>query len=242
MSFSLKIGAYRCFPNEPQGFDDVGRINIIIGRNNSGKSSLLDMVEFACGPSTASASTSRAVLHYRIDMNESHLEAFSGSKSGGSFPQGVAQREYARKFLGRKLAWFRRLGQSDATQFKMVERPGDQGADLWDNILRLPAVSPLEGRPCLRLGAARDVGPDSLDSARDSGSWTEDGSNVTCVLTTFLHRSSQKKETVTKTLLERLNYARELLVRPPRKVENAESTAQAREPVQLHPSTKSSTP
>ena len=41
---SIKIKNYKCFI-EPEGFDEIKRMNIIIGRNNSGKSSLLDVIE-----------------------------------------------------------------------------------------------------------------------------------------------------------------------------------------------------
>ena len=42
---SIKVKKYRCFRDEFAGFDQIKPINIIIGRNNSGKSSLLDMLE-----------------------------------------------------------------------------------------------------------------------------------------------------------------------------------------------------
>jgi hypothetical protein len=43
---SVKIRRNKCFKEEFAGFDCIKPINIIIGRNNSGKSVLLDMVEF----------------------------------------------------------------------------------------------------------------------------------------------------------------------------------------------------
>ena len=42
---SIKIKNYKCFGNEPQGFEKIYPINIIIGKNNSGKSSLIDMMK-----------------------------------------------------------------------------------------------------------------------------------------------------------------------------------------------------
>lgn len=36
---------YRCFKNDFAGFEKFKRLNIIIGRNNTGKSSLLDLLE-----------------------------------------------------------------------------------------------------------------------------------------------------------------------------------------------------
>ena len=41
----LKIENYKCF-KEPIGFEKIKPINIVIGKNNTGKSTLIDMVEF----------------------------------------------------------------------------------------------------------------------------------------------------------------------------------------------------
>jgi putative ATP-dependent endonuclease of the OLD family len=47
---SVKIRDYKCFGHEEQGFEKILPINIIIGKNNSGKSSLLDLIEFLIDP------------------------------------------------------------------------------------------------------------------------------------------------------------------------------------------------
>jgi AAA15 family ATPase/GTPase len=41
---SLKAKNFKCFGEEPQGFEKIMPFNIIIGRNNSGKSALLDLL------------------------------------------------------------------------------------------------------------------------------------------------------------------------------------------------------
>lgn len=43
--YGIKISNYKCF-KEPIGFDEIKPINVIIGKNNIGKSSLIDMIEF----------------------------------------------------------------------------------------------------------------------------------------------------------------------------------------------------
>jgi hypothetical protein len=48
---SIKASNLKCFGQTPQGFDVIRPVNIIIGRNNTGKTTLLDMLEFAQEPS-----------------------------------------------------------------------------------------------------------------------------------------------------------------------------------------------
>lgn len=44
--FSIKVRHLKCFGDQEQGFEEIKPINLIIGRNNSGKSTLLDLIEF----------------------------------------------------------------------------------------------------------------------------------------------------------------------------------------------------
>lgn len=48
---SIYFKGHLCFKKEWSGFDTVKPINVIIGRNNSGKSHLLDLVEALCNKS-----------------------------------------------------------------------------------------------------------------------------------------------------------------------------------------------
>ena len=45
---SIYFKGHSCFKNDWAGFDEIKPINVIIGRNNSGKSHLLDLVEALC--------------------------------------------------------------------------------------------------------------------------------------------------------------------------------------------------
>ena len=45
---SIYFKGHLCFQKEWAGFDTIKPINVIIGRNNSGKSHLLDLVEALC--------------------------------------------------------------------------------------------------------------------------------------------------------------------------------------------------
>ena len=45
-SIGIRASNLKCFGDDPQGIDPIAPINIIIGRNNTGKTSLLDMIDF----------------------------------------------------------------------------------------------------------------------------------------------------------------------------------------------------
>lgn len=46
ITLSVKVRNLKCFGESEQGFDHIKLINLIIGRNNSGKSTLLDLIEY----------------------------------------------------------------------------------------------------------------------------------------------------------------------------------------------------
>src|SRR5436190_1645552 len=50
---SITCRQFKCFSDAPYGFDKIKPVNVIIGRNNSGKSTLLDLIDFATRPSAA---------------------------------------------------------------------------------------------------------------------------------------------------------------------------------------------
>lgn len=68
---SIKVRDYKCFASEPQGFDKIYPINIIIGKNNSGKSSLVDLIEYLIHPTDEFLETGRGRI--RGEVIVSHL-------------------------------------------------------------------------------------------------------------------------------------------------------------------------
>ena len=78
---SVKIKNYKCFDSDLQGFDKIYPINVIIGKNNSGKSSLIELINFLFEPKTEfidfgrSGKKSEVVISTVITKNES-IEIF----------------------------------------------------------------------------------------------------------------------------------------------------------------------
>ncbi len=74
---SLRISGYKSFGPDGSSFDTIRPMNVVIGRNNSGKSALIDAVEFACkrGPIPADSNHkgTKGVLSFSTPL--SALEA-----------------------------------------------------------------------------------------------------------------------------------------------------------------------
>src|SRR3954451_15797349 len=45
---SIRFKGHRCFKDHFVGFDEIRPVNVMIGKNNSGKSQMLDFVEALC--------------------------------------------------------------------------------------------------------------------------------------------------------------------------------------------------
>ncbi len=206
MTFSIKISGYQCFRDEPQGFEQVRTMNIIIGRNNSGKSSLLDMVGFACNlrEHRNDALNGEGTLHYRVPIREDMLGPFQSNSHGGQLGQWTNHRVYAEQFIGKEISWSQHLGESRSPPMNVVA-PDKLAKDQWENVPAMQTSRPWRNAHYLRLGAARDISTAQLDYANDPGEWEDDGRGVTRTVTAFLRKQSLPKEVVTKVMLEHLN-------------------------------------
>lgn len=91
-----------CFTKEWSGFDTVKPINVIIGRNNSGKSHLLGFVEALCQDDLRGRGLQ---CRYRCRLNE---DALMGKFSPGSHSVAVGGdlwHEHGQLFVGAQVEW-----------------------------------------------------------------------------------------------------------------------------------------
>ncbi len=86
----LRVHNYKPFAESAQGFDRIARINVIIGRNNTGKSALLDIVDYAVGPQDLGPHGFRGkspAVEIELPIAESVIEqVFPRNTSGGPLP------------------------------------------------------------------------------------------------------------------------------------------------------------
>lgn len=203
---SLKVKNYKCFGNEFQGFDKIYPINVIIGRNNTGKSSLLELVQYAVLPSPGfkelkHRGRGNPEVIISQPLQESELKrVFPPDSSGGGIP-GSNHWEYGSRWIGKTITY--RLEHGLPNAFVGLDPPFDfigsrsysqQLADLTHNMF--------SGKIFKHLSAERDILPE-----KESGSLNLDpkGSTATNIIQRFINISSLPSSLVDKTLLGELN-------------------------------------
>lgn len=108
---SIKVASYKCFGQEAQGLESIKPINLIIGRNNSGKSAVLDLVSFFV---RAKFDTPQLLWHQNnmrprfiitTEPTEYELQqVFRPNTRSGNLPAGNDW-AYGTRFLGCRLTW-----------------------------------------------------------------------------------------------------------------------------------------
>ena len=99
---SIHFKGYSCFKKDWAGFDTIKPVNVIIGRNNSGKSHLLDLVEALCDGKLFDRGWD---YRCRGVLDENSLKrVFSENTSGGALG-GNHWNDHGRYFVNIEMTW-----------------------------------------------------------------------------------------------------------------------------------------
>jgi len=205
-SLAVKVRNYKCFGDEEQGFTTILPINLIIGRNNSGKSTLLELIQYVAHPSENfqklghKGNTLPEVFLMQPAQETELRTVFKEDTSGG--PIGVRHWLFGSKLIGSTIKYkLKPDGQREFISIDtQVELP--RGIDgMWTQLAhRMP--NPLSGKIFKRLRAERDIVP-------EGDSWlpviSENGNGTTGTIVSFLTNSSLPREVVEVNLLNSLN-------------------------------------
>lgn len=211
--FSAKIKHYKCFGEEEQGFDCIRPMNLIIGRNNSGKSSLLDLIEFL----TKEKPEFQEIHHHQKHPPEIILETscaemdlkrvFQEGTSGGDLR--IDHWDFGKQYVGRILKWKYQSSYS-INKFLSLDEPQIQNPlknlnaieqKYFSELVR-NQKSPLTGRIFKKISPERDIVPESDDGNCDV---LGNGRRVTNIIHHFINKAWLPSDLVEKTLLSELN-------------------------------------
>lgn len=192
---AAQIADYKCFGADPFGFEKILPINLIIGRNNSGKSALLDLVEFLTAPKSLGhlghqGRQPKIILSSQLTASELQ-QVFSENTRGGKIPGGNHWM-YGRAWIGRPFSWV----VTDAGKFgyhtsdPLFDR--DVVGDYPDMLARLKG-NPFNGLHFKRLDAERSVVPEADSTER---SLKSNGAGATNLIQHFINKTDLPRNPV----------------------------------------------
>jgi len=199
---SIKFKNYKCFGEELQGFESILPINIIVGRNNSGKSSLLDLIKYASKPydliPLAHKNKKPEVVLTTTLSDDDVKKVFQPGRQGGKIP-GPDHWSFGKEWVGEKLSVQRRF--NDSTLFVELSKPLPDFAAGYQEQLAKSLTNPFRDKIFKHLKAERDIHPEQEQNLTVN----ENGIGATNIIQQFINKASLPSQLVEKTLLEELN-------------------------------------
>jgi hypothetical protein len=208
-NISLKIADFKGFGEVFTGFDVIRPINIIIGRNNTGKSALIDAIELCTtkGDSFIPLKHARNGNNFRMYVRQildepTLARVFNKNHAGNGVP-GATHWEFGSQFIGRPIErqfsppnWSAQLYQFNG--FNSIQ--GDRQQFIGELLAHLPW--PFEGMRLLRIAAERDVKPEGRSPDR---TMSDNGNGTTNLVRSFINSDDLPRDEVEVKLLSELN-------------------------------------
>ena len=206
---SVYFKGHLCFQKEWAGFDTIKPINVIIGRNNSGKSHLLDLVE-----ALGRGELGRRGLQYRCCgvLDEALLKGVFRENTSGGPLGGNHWREHGRYFVDTKIAW-----ETDAngnvtkvdfpTDFTWSPSSGSRLDQARLSTIKQAVSKPthqLNGKSFRSLLADRDI---KTEPPKVELTLSPDGNGASNIIRRFIITSNEQfpREVIQRELLDALN-------------------------------------
>ncbi len=204
----MKVKNYKSFGNDPQGFETILPVNLIIGKNNAGKSALLDAVDFAVAKQNILQNLynkgNTPELLITKPLSEGEIQrAFPAGTSGGQI--GGNYFEYGKNWIDKPVTYLSSF-TSDHTTLVSVDPPftiggitSEFGPKLASELDRIFADYVIR-----RVAADRDIRP---EKAVDGCNLSSDGTGATNVVRFCLQDADANAgPLIKKGLLTALNY------------------------------------
>lgn len=198
----LKIRNYKCFQDET-GFETIRRVNLIIGRNNIGKSTLLELVLGKyLRPTNLINNDARPELLYTGYLTQQNINAIFGATR-----QRPDNLEYGQQYLNRKVKVSRGLLDERVLLVECdssgIDPPVQELTDTNYSYLIANAVEPpLANLRYCKLQAERNILP---EPANQELPIHKDGTGITNVIQNFLNQANLPSELVKNDMLTAIN-------------------------------------
>jgi putative ATP-dependent endonuclease of the OLD family len=210
---SVRVKNYKCFGDKEQGFDRILPINVIVGRNNSGKSTLLELIRYTTQayPEFADLGHGNAspevFLTQPLQENEL-LAVFPKETRGGTIPA-PTHWAYGQKWVGKPITYRLETARSGSGKvvanhvFVKVDPPfAHRDPEPYEKRLANATKNPLEAKPFKSLLAERDVRPEPVNTNTELN---DNGSGATNIIQQYINSKDLPSDLIEKSLLDELN-------------------------------------
>ena len=202
---SLYIQNFKCFGPKPQGFEYVRRLNLIIGRNNTGKSALLDLVRFAVEPFDlapyAHKSEGRASVLLYGSLTDAMVDRFFPSAISSPDVPGPNHREYGKTLVGGKLQ-IELLDTGKRNPRLLLDRKYVSTTKQYLERVCAEFKNPFAGLRFAQIAAERDI---AAEADADGLTLDANGTGATNIIQRIINDENYPSELVERSLLEDLN-------------------------------------
>jgi hypothetical protein len=208
---SVKFRGHRCFTNDWSGFDTFKPVNVIIGRNNTGKTLLLELVSALC---KGSLEEQRWSFLFQGAFDEDSLKSVFSERANGGPLGGIVSHwnDHGIHFKGASVEWeldhnWRLVKRTFLNEFDPTSQFGSTStknrlANL--DTLLTNIFHRLYGLNFRRLLAERNIGQEKEGSTPALG---EDGHGATNIIRKYILSSDPRypREIIQHDLLKALN-------------------------------------
>lgn len=192
----ITFKGYKVFSDkERMTMDGISRVNVIIGKNNSGKTSLLDIVELIYDVNTKTISKSAvSSVGFTIPMDRKIVESiFSGYSSIGGWNESSFYEAYAEKDISLELEGKEKLNLSHQDMIKDLLSYMPRGISTVENRRRKYKFR--------KIAAERNIYPEVEDEIFLEST----GEGASNLIRKFLNDSVYDEGLIENTLLDALN-------------------------------------
>jgi putative ATP-dependent endonuclease of the OLD family len=195
---------YKCFDSTGEELEKILPITVIIGKNNSGKSSMIDLIQFIIQKHKSFLETGRdntkpsVLIEHKLKIEEIH-SAFPENTRGGSIP-GDSFFEYGKRFLD-CIYTYQLEGNGKKTFVKIDAEFVPEAITLIEHLANA-IKEPFVGKTFCNISAERDVKP---ETSKEEIDFQPNGVGATNFIQQIINRTNRDSRLVEQELLAELN-------------------------------------
>ena len=198
---------YKCFKEETI-IENIKPINIVIGKNNIGKSSLLDIIEIINNP-LVFWNNRNVKINIEKELTDQEIRKVF-HPSGGWI--GMNHYEYGKRFIGKNFRFELIVNQSSYNQelktihTKEISNLSDINSEFEERLNTywkdLSTRLDYRTKSVKRIYAERNIDPEKETNSMEISGY---GSGITSVINNYLNKAKHNENKIRKQLLEKLN-------------------------------------